>query len=134
MARVHGRGTTFVFDGVGLTDELRNVTQTSTVSSADITSFGDAYQNSLAGKPNHSWDIDGALDTAAAQGHKTLFGAIGAGVKTAVFSPDAGTTTYTTTASGLTGALINSYRISLPVGDTARYSATIQVSNTLTHS
>jgi len=131
MAKVHGKGADFTYNAVAIEDELNSITQNSTVAEAEITSFGDVYQNYLAGKPNHTYDISGALDTAAAQGHKTLFAGIGAGAKTTIFSPDAGTTTFTSTASGLTGSLISAYTINLPVGDAAKYSATLQVSSAL---
>ena len=131
MARIHGKNAQFTFNTVAITDELSSITQNSTVPEANITSFSDVFQNALAGKPSHNYEISGALDTAALQGHKTLFGAIGAGAKTSIFSPDAGVTLFTATASGVQGAYVGAYKISLPVGDAAKYNATIQVSKAL---
>lgn len=134
MARVHGKDAQFTYNSVGISDELSNVTLNISVPEADITAFGDSFQNALAGKPSGSMDITGALDTASSQGHDTLKAAIGGGVKTAVFSPDAGTTTFTSTASGLTGTLLSRYRVSFPVGGASGYQATLQISGGLTHS
>ncbi len=131
MSRVHGKSAKFSFNSVDLDDELSSITQASTVPEADITAFGDVWQNVLAGKPSHSYEISGSLDIAASQGHKTLIGAIGNGTKTTVFSPDNGTTTFTSTASGAVGSYVSAYKIQLPVGDAAKYNATIQVSNSL---
>ena len=128
MARIHGKNADFSYNSVAIEDELSTVTQDSTVPAAEITAFDDAYGNFLAGKPSHSYSMVGALDTAASQGHKTLFGGIGAGPKTTVFSPDGGTTTFTATASGLSGSLITGYTINLPAADKAAYTVNMQVS------
>ena len=76
---------------------------------------------------------------AASQGDATIFDHITltSGPKTLVFDPDgAGPATnrpqYTCTSSGLTGALVTSYSISLPVGGAATYSASFQCSGATT--
>jgi len=131
MARVHGKNADFSFNGVQIEDELATITLNCTVPEAEITAFSDAYQNYLAGKPAYAYEMNGSLDTAAAQGHKTLFAALGAGPKTTIFSPDAGVTLFTNTLSGIAGTYITRYGISLPVGDAAKYNLSLQASGTV---
>ena len=109
------------------------------VAESDVTAFADVFQNFLAGKKNITFDIAGSLDMAASQGDATIFDHLHniSGPKTLVFDPDgAGPDTnspeYTCTSSGLTGALVTSYSITLPVGGAATYSATFQCSGSTT--
>ena len=139
MARTHGKDSNFSFNSVSIEDELNSITMNATVAESDVTSFADVYQNFLAGKKNITFDIAGSLDMAASQGDATIFDHITltSGPKTLVFDPDgAGPDTnspeYTCTSSGLTGALVTSYSITLPVGGAATYSATFQCSGSTT--
>ena len=139
MARTHGKDSNFSFNGVSIEDELSSVTMNATVGESEVTAFADVYQNFLAGKKDISFDISGSLDMAASQGDATIFDHITltSGPKTLVFDPDgAGPDTnspeYTCTSSGLTGALVTSYSISLPVGGAATYSASFQCSGATT--
>ena len=139
MARTHGKDSNFSFNGVAIEDELNSITMNATVAEADLTAFGDAYQNFVAGKKSVTFDIAGSLDIAATQGDATIFDhlTLTSGPKTLVFDPDgAGPDTnspeYTCTSSGLTGAICSSYSISLPVGGAATYSATFQCSGSTT--
>ena len=74
MARTHGKDADFSFDSVALEDELNSATLNFTVPEADITSFSDAYQNFLAGKPTATIDVSGFADLASSQGDVTIFG------------------------------------------------------------
>ena len=140
MARVHGQATNLSFNGVAIEDELNSVTMNATVGEADITAFGDTYQNFLAGKKNVSFDVSGSLDMDfASDGDATIFDHISltSGPKTLVFDPDgAGPATdspeYTCTSSGLTGAICSSYTLSLDVGGVASYTASFQCSGATT--
>ena len=139
MARTHGKDSNFSFNSVSIEDELNSITMNATVGESDVTSFSDVYQNFLAGKKNVTFDVSGTLDMAASQGDATIFDHITltSGPKTLVFDPDgAGPDTnspeYTCTSSGLTGALVTSYSISLPVGGAATYSASFQCSGATT--
>ena len=139
MARTHGKDSNYSFNGVAIEDELNSITMNATVGESDVTSFSDVYQNFLAGKKNVTFDVSGTLDMAASQGDATIFDHITltSGPKTLVFDPDgAGPDTnspeYTCTSSGLTGALVTSYSISLPVGGAATYSASFQCSGATT--
>ena len=139
MARTHGKDSNLSFNGVSIEDELSSVTMNATVGESEVTAFADVYQNFLAGKKDISFDISGSLDMAASQGDATIFDHITlpSGPKTLVFDPDgAGPDTnspeYTCTSSGLTGALVTSYSISLPVGGAATYSASFQCSGATT--
>ena len=140
MARTHGKDADFSFDGVALEDELSSVSLNFTVPEADITAFGDTYQNFLAGKKNITFDVAGGLDPDfASDGDATIFDhvTLTSGPKTLVYDPDgAGPDTnspeYTCTSSGLTGAMVSSYTISLPVGGVASYTATFQCSGATT--
>ena len=140
MARTHGKDSNFSFNGVAIEDELNSVTMNATVGESEITAFGDAYSNFLAGKKGVSFDVSGAVDMDfASDGDATIFDHITltSGPKTLIFDPDgAGPDTnspeYTCTSSGLTGALCTSYTINLPVGGAATYSATFQCSGSTT--
>ena len=140
MARTHGKNTNFSFNGVAIEDELNSVTMNATAGEADITAFGDTYQNFLAGKKNVTFDVAGSLDMDfASDGDATIFDHISltSGPKTLVFDPDgAGPDTnspeYTCTSSGLTGAICSSYTLSLDVGGVASYTASFQCSGATT--
>ena len=139
MARTHGKDSNFSFNSVSIEDELNSISMSASVAESDVTSFADTYQNFLAGKKNVTFDIAGSLDMAASQGDATIFDHLHtiSGPKTLVFDPDgAGPDTnspeYTCTSSGLTGALVTSYSISLPVGGAATYSASFQCSGSTT--
>ena len=140
MARTHGKDSNFSFNSVAIEDELSSITMTASVGESDITAFGDVYQNFLAGKKDISFDVTGAIDMDfASDGDATIFDhiALTSGPKTLIYDPDgAGPDTnspeYTCTSSGLTGAMVSSYTISLPVGDAATYTATFQCSGSTT--
>lgn len=139
MERTHGKDSNFSFNSVSIEDELNSVTMSASVGESDVTAFADVYQNFLAGKKNVTFDISGSLDMAASQGDATIFDhlATASGPLTLVFDPDgAGPATdspeYTCTSSGLTGALVTSYSITLPVGGAATYSASFQCSGSTT--
>ena len=139
MARTQGKDSNFSFNSVSIEDELNSITMHASVAESDVTAFADVFQNFLAGKKNITFDIAGSLDMAASQGDATIFDHLHniSGPKTLVFDPDgAGPDTnspeYTCTSSGLTGALVTSYSITLPVGGAATYSATFQCSGSTT--
>jgi hypothetical protein len=140
MARTHGKDSNFSFNGVAIEDELNSITMTASVSESEITAFGDTYQNFLAGKKDVSFDVSGVIDMDfASDGDATIFDhiALTSGPKTLVYDPDgAGPDTnspeYTCTSSGLTGAMVSSYSINLPVGDAATYTASFQCSGSTT--
>ena len=122
---------------MALEDELKQVTMNFEVPEADITAFADAWQNFLAGKPDVRTELSGSLDPAASQGEATLLAALGGGPVSTVLDPTgsgpgASDPQYKCTASGLTGALLTRYEVSLPVGDKASYRATIQHSGDTT--
>ena len=131
MARVMSNPALFSYNAVQIEDELNSIVQTIDVPAADITAFADVYQNAVAGKKSVRTEIGGSADLAASQGWKTLFAGIGAGPKSTVLDPvgtgpGANAPEYQCTASGLTGVLVAAMKISLPVGDAARYTATLQ--------
>ena len=133
MARVHGKNVNYSINGVSIEDELNSVSMNMNVPESEITSFSDVWQNFLAGKPNINTEIQGTLDPShgASGGDQTIFEAIGGGPVSTIFDPTgsgpgANDPEYQCTASGLTGALVESYNIELPVGGPATYSATIQ--------
>ena len=131
MARTHAKDANFSFDTVAIEDELNSITITFDVNEADATAFADVYQVPVAGKKSTQLEIQGTVDPAVSQGVDTLFDARLGGVKTTVFDPTgsgpgSNDPEYTCTASGLTGSLLAQLRINYPVGDAARYSATLQ--------
>jgi hypothetical protein len=139
MARTHGKNANFSYNGVALESFVDSITQTASVAESDITSFNDSWQNFIAGKKNITTEISGSADFShgASGSDQTLFEGIGAGVKTTVFDPTgSGPATndpeYTCTASGLTGVLITNYSVSLPVGEKASFTATLQHSGSTT--
>ena len=119
MARVHGKDADISFDSVALEDELNSVTLNFTVPESEITSFSDAWQNFLAGKPSAQLDIQGSWDGAANQGDATIFGELGLEGEEWDFEPD-GTTGY----DGY--AIVNSYSIVAAVNAPVSYSASFR--------
>ena len=138
MARVHGKNAKYSFNAIALEGELNDIQQNMTVPESEITSFADVWQNFLAGdKKNIVTEISGSLDTVLGAGDATIFGAIGGGPVSTVFDltgngPGANDPEYQCSASGLNGALVANYKISLPVGDKASYSASVQHSGLTT--
>lgn len=123
MARAHGKDADFVFNSVALEDELNQITANFSVPEADITSFADAWQNFLAGKPTVTLEMQGAADLAAAQGDATIFAALGGVGLTWDFEPD-GTTGY----NGY--AIITSYQLTARVDGPITYSASMRHNGT----
>ena len=119
MARTHGKDADFAFDSVQIADELNSATLNFTVPEADITAFGDSYQNFLAGKPTATIDISGFADLASSQGDVTIFGELGLEGEEWDFEPD-GTTGY----NGF--AIVTSYSITSTVGGPITYSASFR--------
>ena len=140
MARVHGKASQYSYNALALQDELESISQTIDVPEATITSFADTYENFLAGKKSVKTEISGSADVddlVTLQGWKTLFAGIGAGPKSTVFDPvgtgpTANAPEYQCTTSGLTGVLVGSLKLSLPVGGAAKYTATLQHSGSTT--
>ena len=132
MTRIHGKSVDYSFNAVALEDELNQVVMTVDVPAADTTSFADAYQTALAGKKTVQTAIQGTYDPTASQGDATLFANVNGGAKVSTIfdltgsGPAADNPEYQCTASGLSGALVASYKLNFPVGDKASYSATIQ--------
>ena len=109
----------FVYASVALEDELAEAGLAFTVPEADITSFSDAWQNFLAGKPTAVITGRGFLDPAASQGDVTIFGDLGGAAQTYDVEPD-GTTGY----NGY--AIITSYNISARVNEAIGYDLTLR--------
>ena len=107
------------------------------VPEADNTSFADAWQNFLAGKKSVTTELSGIVNMAAGGSDITLFDGFGAGPKSTVFDPtgsgpDTNDPEYQCTVSGLTGVLVEAYRMSLPVGGPATFTATLRHSGSTT--
>jgi predicted secreted protein len=119
MARAHGKDSDFSFDSVALEDELSSISLDFTVPEADITSYSDAYQNFLAGKPTATISVSGFADLASSQGDATIFGELGLEGEEWDYEPD-GTTGY----NGF--AIVTSYSISSTVGGPITYSASFR--------
>jgi predicted secreted protein len=119
MARTHGKDADFSFDSVALEDELNQATLNFEVPEAAITSFGDAWQNFIAGKPTATLDIQGSLDPASSQGDVTIFGELGLEGEEYDFEPD-GTTGY----NGF--AIITRYSITAGVDQAISYTASFR--------
>ena len=119
MARTHGKNVDFAYAGGAIEDELNSATLNFSVPEADITAFGDAYQNFLAGKRTATIDVSGFADLASSQGDVTIFGELGLEGEEWDFEPD-GTTGY----NGF--AIVTSYSISSTVGGPITYSASFR--------
>lgn len=137
MARKFGGNADFSFNGTAIEGELSSITQNIAVPTADITAFMDAWQVGLAGKKNTTYDLEGTLDMEEGVAESLILAQIGNGRVSAIFDPTgsgpgADAPEYRATASGLTGTLVKSVRISLPVGSKAGFSASLQVSGELT--
>ena len=119
MARAHGKDSDFSFDSVALEDELSSISLDFTVPEADITSYSDAYQNFLEGKPTATISVEGFADMASSQGDATIFGELGLEGEEWDYEPDGST--------GYNGfAIVTSYSISSTVGGPITYSASFR--------
>jgi len=119
MARAHGKDSDFSFDSVALEDELSSISLDFTVPEADITSYSDAYQNFLSGKPTAVISVSGFADLASSQGDATIFGELGLEGEEWDYEPDGST--------GYNGfAIVTSYSISSTVGGPITYSASFR--------
>ncbi len=90
MARVMS-DTDFAYAGVALEDELNSADLNFEVPTPDITSFSDAWQNRLAGKPSLQVQGSGFWDPASSQGDATIFGDLGGAGQTFDVEPDGAT-------------------------------------------
>jgi len=116
MARAHGKDADVSFDSVAIEDELNSVSLNFSVPPAEITSFADAWQNFVAGKPTLSIDVAGSWDPASSQGDATIFGELGLEGEEYDVEPD-GTTGY----NGF--AIVTSYSVTAAVNGPVTYSA-----------
>ena len=133
MARIFGGNADFYLDDTWIEAWLDSISIAFDIPTGDITAFADAYQNVVAGKKNTTLELAGSLDTASAAADEVIFECIGAGVKSSKFEPaGAATCYYQCSASGLTGTLVSRYSISLPVGDKASFTASLQNSGSTT--
>lgn len=119
MSRVHGKDVDFSFDSVAMEGWLNSVTANFSVPEAEITAFGDAYGNYLAGKPTVTLDIAGAWDAAGGGPDITIFGELGLEGEEWDFEPD-GTTGY----DGF--AIVTSYSITASVDAPVTFSASFR--------
>jgi len=118
MARSHGKDADVSFDSVALEDELSSVTLNFSVPPADITSFSDAWQNFLAGKPTLAIEIAGSWDPASGQGDATIFGELGLEGEEYDAEPDG--------ATGYNGfGIVTAYSIVASVNGPITYSGSI---------
>jgi len=138
MSRIYGGNADFSFNAQAIEDELDSVTMSFEVATADITAFSDSYQVAVAGKKSSKVDITGAFDSTDDQADDTIFQAFDSSSPvTVLFVPGGGAASasnpsYECTASGLTGALVESHNLSLPVGDRASFTTSIQLSGLTT--
>lgn len=89
------------------------------VPEAEITSFSDAWQNFLAGKPTATIDTGGSLDPDGGKGDATIFGELGLEAEEYDFEPD-GTTGY----DGF--AIVTAYSITSAVNAAISYTASFR--------
>ena len=119
MARLHGKDVDLAYNAVALEDELKSVSLNFDVPESEITSYADAWQNYLAGKPTVTLEIEGSLDPAAAQGDATLFADLGLVGKVWDVEWDGST--------GYNGyGILTRYSITAPVDGPITYSATVR--------
>ena len=117
--RVHGKNANFSYTAVDLEGELNSITMNVTVPEADITSFADAWQNFLAGKPTATLEASGFWDGASSQGDITRFGELGLEAEEYDFEPD-GTTGY----NGF--AIVTAYSVTAAVNAPVTYSLSLR--------
>lgn len=137
MARVHGKNVNYSFNGTAIEGDLRSVNMTFDVPETEITAFNDAWQNFVAGKPDVKTNLDGYYSESASSAIRTLFAALSGGPVTTIFDvtgsgPDTDDPEYTSTASGLTGVLIDEITLSFPVGGAQTFTAALSHSGATT--
>lgn len=109
MARTIGKDADFRYAGVtDAENQANNLTLSFSVPEAEITSFNDAYQNFLAGKPGLTIEAALLYDPAAGEMDAEVFADLGGAAQIWDVEPD-GTTGY----DGY--GIITGYSISIPV-------------------
>lgn len=122
MARVMS-AVDFAYASVAIEDEINEASINFEVPEAEITSFSDAWQNFLAGKPTATLDVAGSADLAASQGDVTIFGDLGGAAQTYDFEPDGST--------GYNGyGIITRYSIRAAVNAPVTYTMTLRHNGT----
>jgi len=134
MARTHGKSLNYTFDSVAIEGQLKEFSLEFSADESDITSFADAYQNSLAGKIDSKATFSGGYDpSVTSKAITTLHGAFGKNGVTAVVQPGGDNVgKYTITSSGVDGGKIEELNMHFGSGIRAEFSATVQHSGLMT--
>ena len=120
--RFHGKDFDFSINSIAIEDELNTVTLNIDPDVQEVTAAADAAKVFVEGKYGWGNSVGGSADLAASQGDATIFALLGAGSKTAVYTPGGGSEG--SDNPDYTGSVfLGSYRLTTAVGEPASYTA-----------
>jgi predicted secreted protein len=132
MAFTQGKNATLSVNSQSWTVYVANVTITRNKDTLDVTTLGDSDREFISGLRNATLAITAYFDNTAVGYLNTAF-ASGSNVSWSLVLGEAGSTiTYSQTASGNTGGVINSFEIGAPVDGLLGVSFSIQCSGAIT--
>lgn len=126
MAFVHGSNSYISVDGTDISSYTDSVDRSHTVDTAEVTAFGDADKEFIAGLKDGTFSLSGHWDATA---DATVAGCFDGAVVAVVFGP-AGNTASNVRYSA--NCLITDYSISSGVGDRVTWSVSLQRTGALT--
>ena len=90
MARASAHQADLSYNSVAIEDELNDSRMVIDIDLPQVTAFGDGSHSFVEGK--YRWEMagDGSADVAASQGDATIFGQIGSGAATIIWTPGGG--------------------------------------------
>ena len=128
MAFVHGRLAEFTFNSVVLTSFADDMSIAIEIDTAEVTTFGLAWKAFIAGTAGATIDCSGSWDPTTTTGPASaLTGTIGTA---AAFVAEPGGAAVTQHRTG--SAILTSYEENATVGDKVTWSASFQVTGTVT--
>lgn len=129
MAFVHGRLAEFTFNSVALTTFCDSLEIGIEVDTAEVTAFGDAWKEFIAGTAGGTISISGSWDPTTTTGPASALAAtIGTAPKTFIAEPGGAAVTQHRTGS----AIMTSYTETADVGDKVAFSAEFLITAAVT--
>jgi len=133
MAFVAGKGYKVKIGGTDVSAYLTNVSQPLTKDALETTTMGDASRDYIEGLRNATISLSGRWDPATGTLDETLYNAYNNSSLVTFSLNPTGVATFTTSAPGYTGSMIvTNYEHNAAFDGVVSFSATLQVSGTVT--
>jgi hypothetical protein len=129
MAFIHGKGTSISVDSVDLSAFTDNVSYKRAIDSHDVSTFGATGHKYQGGLTDGTITLTGTYDDGSSTPKTTLEAAMDGGVEVAfVYEEQVASGKAKTTGN----VLVTAYEETAPVADMIKWSATLQLSGTMT--